>query len=221
MTVMKKVSGPETRPMLTHEQIWSAIDSLAERQSLTPSGLAKRAGLDPTTFNRSKRATPDGHLRWPSTESIAKVLSATGVSLDDFMALVPASGARPPRSIPSLPLPSASQPDLFDPRGRPIENRWDGTVFPSREDEPFYALEITGDAHAPFYRDGDTLIVSPEAAVRRGDRVVLRLDSGALHLGTLKRRTARTVEWEPIGKPGETMSADDVSWIARIVWASQ
>ncbi|MGL4443960.1 MAG: helix-turn-helix transcriptional regulator, partial [Alsobacter sp.] len=35
--------------MLTHGQIWTAIDAIAARYGLTASGLAKRAGLDPTT----------------------------------------------------------------------------------------------------------------------------------------------------------------------------
>ncbi len=64
--------------MLSHDQIWGAIDALAERYRMSPSGLAKRAGLDPTTFNRSKRVGADGRERWPSTESLAKVLAATG-----------------------------------------------------------------------------------------------------------------------------------------------
>ena len=55
--------------MLTHAQIWHAIDSLAERYGLSASGLARKAGLDPTTFNVSKRQSVDGRLRWPSTES--------------------------------------------------------------------------------------------------------------------------------------------------------
>ena len=46
--------------MLTHAQIWTALDRLAARAGLSPSGLAKKAGLDPTTFNKSKRITPDG-----------------------------------------------------------------------------------------------------------------------------------------------------------------
>ena len=32
--------------MLTHAQVWTAIDRLAERYALSASGLAKRAGLD-------------------------------------------------------------------------------------------------------------------------------------------------------------------------------
>ena len=53
--------------MLTHAQIWSGIDRLAHRAGLTPSGLARRAGLDPTTFNPSKRFSRDGEKpRWPS-----------------------------------------------------------------------------------------------------------------------------------------------------------
>ena len=46
--------------MLTHAQIWGALDRLAARAGLSASGLAKKAGLDPTTFNKSKRITPDG-----------------------------------------------------------------------------------------------------------------------------------------------------------------
>jgi phage repressor protein C with HTH and peptisase S24 domain len=67
--------------MLTHSKIWTAIDALARRYGLSPSGLAKRAGLDATAFNRSKRVTPEGRPRWPTTESVAKVLAATGASL--------------------------------------------------------------------------------------------------------------------------------------------
>ncbi|MGH6675657.1 MAG: helix-turn-helix transcriptional regulator, partial [Xanthobacteraceae bacterium] len=63
--------------MLTHAQVWAAIDRLAERAGLSASGLARRAGLDPTTFNKSKRVTPSARARWPSTESIAKALAAT------------------------------------------------------------------------------------------------------------------------------------------------
>src|ERR1044072_2624094 len=73
---------------LTHNQIWTALDRLAARAKLSPSGLAKRSGLDPTTFNKSKRITPDGRARWPSTESIAKALSATSVSVESFVSLI-------------------------------------------------------------------------------------------------------------------------------------
>jgi len=73
---------------LTHSGIWSAIDALAAARGLSPSGLARRAGLNPTTFNRSKRIASDGRKRWPSTESIAKILETTGASLDEFVALI-------------------------------------------------------------------------------------------------------------------------------------
>lgn len=69
---------------LTYEVIWLAIDGLAARNNLTPSGLAKKAGLDPTTFNKSKRVNPSGVVRWPSTESIVKILQATDTSVFDF-----------------------------------------------------------------------------------------------------------------------------------------
>jgi phage repressor protein C with HTH and peptisase S24 domain len=72
-------------PMLRHSDIWNAIDRLARDHGFSPSGLARRAGLDATTFNKSKRKTRDGKERWPSTESISKILQATGASLGEFV----------------------------------------------------------------------------------------------------------------------------------------
>jgi len=83
----------KTPRFLTHEQIWTALDRLAARASLSPSGLARRAGLDPTTFNKSKRVTPDGRERWPSTESVAKALAAADTPIETFVELM-GDGAR-------------------------------------------------------------------------------------------------------------------------------
>ncbi|MDB5536305.1 MAG: helix-turn-helix transcriptional regulator, partial [Devosia sp.] len=64
--------------MLSHRAIWDGIDALARRQGHSVSALAKLAGLDATAFNVSKRVSKDGRERWPSTESISKILDATG-----------------------------------------------------------------------------------------------------------------------------------------------
>lgn len=76
--------------MFTHEDIWRGIDRLAGSFGYSPSGLAKQAGLDPTSFNKSKRISPDGKPRWPSTESISKILAVTGATLSDFISLMDA-----------------------------------------------------------------------------------------------------------------------------------
>src|SRR4030081_963753 len=92
---------PKAQRMLTHDQIWTALDRLAERGGLSASGLAKKSGLDPTTFNKSKRVTPDGRERWPSTESVSKALAATNSSIDSFVQLI-GDGARTMQSVPLL-----------------------------------------------------------------------------------------------------------------------
>ena len=74
--------------MLTHERVWAAIDAIAASNDLSVSGLARQAGLDPTTFNKSKRRSADGRSRWPSTESLAKVMAATNTHLDLFSDMV-------------------------------------------------------------------------------------------------------------------------------------
>src|ERR1700722_18931684 len=114
--------------MLSHEQIWTAIDRLASRQHLTASGLAKRAGLDPTTFNRSKRYGADGHLRWPSTESLAKILEATSCSIGDFFSLLPQNQKGRPSARSTLPLIGLAQAGnggFFDDGGFPQGQGWD------------------------------------------------------------------------------------------------
>src|SRR3954471_9299697 len=95
------VRQAKAQRILTHVQIWVALDRLAARAGLSPSGLAKRAGLDPTTFNRSKRVTSDGRERWPSTESIAKALAAAGSSIESFARLMDEDGGDS-RSVPLL-----------------------------------------------------------------------------------------------------------------------
>lgn len=74
--------------MLNHKTVWAALDQLAKDAGYSSSGLAKKAGLDPTAFNKSKRFGTDDRPRWPSIESLSKALDATGKSLADFAELL-------------------------------------------------------------------------------------------------------------------------------------
>jgi len=207
---------------LTHSQIWTALDRLAARAKLSPSGLAKRSGLDPTTFNKSKRITPDGRARWPSTESIAKALSATSVSVESFVSLIGESNGAA-QAIPLIGFAEAGASGYFDDAGFPVGKGWDEIAFPGVTDERAYALEISGDAMLPTYRDGDVIIVSPAAPVRRGDRVVVKTGSGEIMVKELKRQTAKQIELKSLSAdhPERTLTLEDVVWLARVVWASQ
>jgi phage repressor protein C with HTH and peptisase S24 domain len=213
---------PRTPRMLTHDHIWAALDRLAGRAGLSASGLAKKSGLDPTTFNKSKRITPDGRERWPSTESIAKALGATNSSIDSFVQLIDDT-ARTVQSVPLLGLAQAAGAGHFDDGGFPSGKGWDEVGLPSVNDEHAYALEISGDQMRPAYRDGDVILVSPGTPVRRGDRVVVKTREGEVMVRELKRRTARTLELQSLNpeQADRTLAASDVAWIARIVWASQ
>jgi len=209
--------------MLTHAQIWTALDRLASRSGLSASGLAKRSGLDPTTFNRSKRITPDGRARWPSTESIAKALAATGTNVDTFVELITDKSQRPSHAVPVIGFAEAGAGGYFDDAGFPAGTGWDEIPFPAVNDEHAYALEISGDSMLPLFRDGDIIIVSPSSPIRRGDRVVVKTKEGEVMAKELKRRTAKTIELKSLNSEhGERVFAvPDVLWIARIVWASQ
>ncbi len=188
-----------------------------------PSGLARKAGLDPTAFNRSKRIGADGRPRWPSTESIAKVLDATGATIDDFLSVVRQQEQVPHRTIPLIGFAQAGRGGFFDDGGFPVGTGWDEVSFPDGIDEKVYALEISGDSMMPLYRDGDIIIVSPTSSVRRGDRVVVKTTDGEFMAKELKRRTARTVELRSLNPEHEDriLPVSDIAWMARIIWASQ
>jgi phage repressor protein C with HTH and peptisase S24 domain len=209
--------------MLTHAQIWNAVDRLAARAGLSPSGLAKRAGLDPTTFNKSKRITPDGRARWPSTESVAKILAATGTTIEAFVGLIGNGGRGTTRAVPFIGFAEAGASGYFDDAGFPVGRGWDEIGFPAVDDDHAYALEISGDSLQPAYRDGDCIVVSPGAPIRRGDRVIVKTKNGEVRANELKRRTAKSIELKSLNQAHEDrhLAADDVLWMSRILWASQ
>ncbi len=209
--------------MLTHAQVWSAIDRLAARAGLSASGLARRAGLDPTTFNKSKRITGAGRARWPSTESIAKALAATGTPIEAFVELITSGDGAATRAVPLLGFAEAGAGGYFDDGGFPVGEGWDEIAFPGVSDQHAYALEVSGQSMQPAYRDGDVVLVSPAAPIRRGDRVVVRTKSGEVMAKELKRRTAKSIELRSLNAEhaDRTLAATDVLWIARILWASQ
>lgn len=211
--------------MLTHEGIWAAVDALAARHEMSASGLAKAAGLDPTTFNKSKRMSREGKPRWPSTESIAKILSATNSNLSDFVNLLDQSGSsgRSAQRLPVLPLHAVTENGHFNEAGQPIGAAWDEVVFPDMQDNDAFALEVQEDEYAPIYKDGDILILSPQAEIRRGDRVVARTTDGRIMLCALSRKTALRLEMQSIMDESKTelMDITDLDWLVRIQWVSQ
>jgi phage repressor protein C with HTH and peptisase S24 domain len=221
--------------MWNHESIWAAIDALAAKKGLSASGLAKKGGLDPTAFNPSKRHGADGRPRWPSTESIAKILAATGESLDNFVGMAQRRKRAEPKAqglgerlrglmpVPLLGLAQAGAGGFFDDGGFPAGQGWDEVTLPGIGDETAYALQVAGESMLPLYRHGDIIIVSPAAKIRRGDRVVVRTKDGEVMAKILKRRTAKEMELASLNPDHaeRTVPAKDVDWVARILWASQ
>lgn len=70
-----------------HRRVWDAIDAIASLHGMSSSGLARRCGFDKTSFNPSKRVR-NGRLHWPSTETIAVVLTTVGKDFTYFAKMV-------------------------------------------------------------------------------------------------------------------------------------
>jgi phage repressor protein C with HTH and peptisase S24 domain len=208
---------------LTHAQLWTAIDGVARREGLSISGLARRAGLDATAFNPSKRYGPGDppRPRWPSTESLTRILHATGLTLGDFAALAHDAPATP--TVPMLGMAQAGQDGFFDDAGLPTGDGWEQTDLPGPKDS-LLSLRIAGDSMAPLYRAGDRVIVDREASdVRKGDRVVVRTATGetlAKEVAALTSRTVTLASVNPAYAP-RTIGRQDMLWMGRILWVSQ
>lgn len=193
-----------------HERLWAAIDAIAARQGLSPSGLARRAGLDATAFNKSKRFTVDGRPRWPSTESIAKILAATGCELSELVHLIDrrAAAMGPPPARVVLPTFVGFHDD-------------GGLDVPGRPRDPV-AFRVDAPGMPPLYRTGDVLVVAPTDDPRPGDRVVLRIDGGPLEAGVFLGSDGVRYDMTSIdGDTRRTVAIDRVGCLARILWASQ
>ena len=100
---------------------------------------------------------------------------------------------------------------------------WDSINVPGVLDTSAYCLEITGNSMLPVYREGDLIIVSPKAAMSKGDRVVVKTTDGKVMAKVMQRKTTRTIELASFNSKRKTLTlaVKDVDWMARIIWATQ
>lgn len=208
---------------LSHARLWRAVDRLAETHGLSPSGLARKAGLDPTSFNPSKRLGPPpaARPRWPSTESLNRILEVTGASLTEFAALADDRGPAP--QAPVIGLAQAGLDGFFDDAGLPTGDGWAWADLPT-PGRNLFGLEIVGDSMVPLYRPGDTVIVDRDGPPpRRGDRVVVRTLTGETLAKELAALSARSVTLRSINPehPDRLIPRREVDWMSRILWVTQ
>lgn len=209
---------------LSYNEIWLGLENLAQNKGLSLSALAQKAGLDSTSFNKSKRIGADGRKRWPSTESMNKVLKATNTTVFEFMELAGQPCPTPKNMIPLLGLAKAGREGYFDSDGWPIlSGDWDAVEFPLTIDKRVYALEVSGNSMEPVYREGDKLIVAPDSEIRRGDRVIAKTISGEVMVKEFQRRSMNQVELKSLNPDCEDvyLNPSDIAWMARVIWVSQ
>ncbi len=211
--------------MLRHKDLWNTIDQLARVNGYSASGLAKKAGLDPTSFNKSKRISADGKARWPSTESISKILAATDTTMSEFLALmgedaVPAPAAKKEEKAAQAPVPApaptaaaykipliqdihAISPDVFNGEGGLIRD--DSTTYFTLPDvrmqisDDAWAMVITGSSFAPYFQEGDIMLVDPHGPARAGDPFLIRRRSEE-KLAVYRGQSAQPVVGEALGR---------------------
>lgn len=197
---------------------------MAKAHGYSASGLAKKAGLDSTIFNKSKRVAGNGRHHWPSTESISRILAVVGVSWGEFGRFLGGADAAAFK-VPVIGLAEAGSDGYFDDAGHPKGGGWDYIGFPEggNGDDGLYALEVSGESMEPIYKAGDTVIVSPKRQFRRGDRVIVKTTRGEVMLKVLARKTTERVVLESFNPDfaAKDMPMTKVEWIHTVIWASQ
>ena len=206
---------------MKYENVWDAVDKLAKKHGLSPSGLAKLAGLDATTFNKSKRVRPDGKKRWPSLDSINRLLEIFNISFEQFYALSAGVEEKECGSIPFIKLSELHSQNCSSNFKTAIQ-QWNKVLFPDFK-ETLYAVEVDNDTYSPLYRMGTLIIVSENSDIRKGDRVIIYLKNGDIMLKEFIRRTPSKLVVTNINVPQteEIVAIADIALINRIVWVSQ
>lgn len=223
--------------MLTHSLIWAAIDALAQKHGYSTAGLAKRAGLDSTTFNRSKRISPEGKMRWPSTESISLILAATGETTTNFLELgedaLRSSGIVPPSQnrsdfvgVPVIPLDKMHITEAFDLNGHPLGDGWKMIELPPLQGKGpnrLYGVRVIGDAYLPTYRPNDILMCQPFVRLRAGMRALLLRRDRTLLLGEVTDVKGDTIHLTTLDtdRKAQKVALGDCALTAQIQWLSQ
>ena len=220
-------------PTLTHDWIWQAIDRLASSKGLSASALARLANLDPTTFNRSKRFTPEGRPRWPSTESISKILAATGTSLDEFAALncveVPSAAAHAAApaadDVPVVgEVREAAVTGLNDAQmARKVVAAQDRRRGGRAPIDARFALAVADASLEPVYSRGNTLIASASVPAEAGDRVIVKPAGRSPIPRLLLKSGPQRLELAGFDPKQRRLRIDrrKIEWIARIIWVRQ
>ncbi|MCX4348881.1 MAG: helix-turn-helix transcriptional regulator [Alphaproteobacteria bacterium] len=207
---------------MQYEQVWDAVDKLARLHGLSPSGLAKKAGLDATTFNKSKRVRPDGKKRWPSLDSINKIINACNISFEQFYSLI--DEELQPESLNSVPYIKFSElgNGINILNDEPQTDSWTRKNFPATT-AGLYGIELDVDDYVPLYRKNSTIIAAKNAEICKGDRMVVFCKNNDILIKEFAHRTATTLVLSDIMDSRKTTEVNitDIALVSRIYWVSQ
>jgi phage repressor protein C with HTH and peptisase S24 domain len=127
------------------------------------------------------------------------------------------------RTIPVIALERLGSGECFDSAGVPNGTNWGHLDFAGTVGRETFGVEISGGEFDPVYRDGDTLVASRSAEIRRGDRIIIGTHAGTALVRKVVRHDADGYYVEAIGQGGQPqfVAQDQVRFAARILWVSQ
>ena len=209
--------------MLTHENLWTAIDTLARMNGFSTSGLAKKAGLDPTIFNKSKRISVDGRLHWPTTESIAKILGVNNSSFGQFASIIHnKAGQGDYINLPQAKLSGLQgKASFINPNGHIDPDLRIKHTDSTGIDCQSFMVKINTNSYAPMFEKKSSVIATTNGGVRKSDIAIIALTSGSSIIAKIHKLSSHIVEIISLEESNETHSIilnKDILWMARILY---
>jgi phage repressor protein C with HTH and peptisase S24 domain len=202
---------------MKQKEIWQAIDLLAKNNGVSVSALAKKAGLDPTSFNKSKRISPLGKPRWPSMESLLKLIESVNISFQDLLNLATNKNI----SFSQIKIIELSELKKNEKTESIIQNTNKKLSIAHEKGETF-AIIINEDGFSPIYKKEKSIIVIKAKKTSKGDRILIKTRDKNIYIGDLVKISA--LKYEIITIPSweiKQIGFEHIEFIGKVLWASQ
>lgn len=155
--------------MVKQETFWESLEKIAEREGIALSTLARQAGLDKTSMLPSKRYNLNGAMKWPSTETIGRVLNSLNISVQEYGAIL-AGTADAKVSLPAVTL--SDLKEAWTGLGVKEECKWSEIMLGSPRGKNNWVVLIDSDRD-PILPEGTTVVADDDTEPRPNDRVVV------------------------------------------------
>jgi hypothetical protein len=201
--------------MISQETFWGVFDEIAKRNGIALSAMSVQTGLDKTSLLPSKRHH-NGEMRWPSTETLARVLNGMGMTERELAEILAGNAITTyTTGVPATTMSRLISKKAFNDNGERKLDAWEVVDLPIADSDTWVVMV---DRHQPDIRDNAQVMVSDKSEIRPGDRVLVVSDAFT-GFGKLRRQTATTTVIQDTETGDDhILQTPEVQKLSRVLW---